>query len=259
MKFENRLLPHSRKRICWIVLIAGLAGFAALMAAVMACGQTSFDQAALQFFVSMRQDGLSTLMEGITYLGCWEAITILCLLLMLNDRTFLPYGVPLAIAAATTSLFRLGIKAVVQRPRPPEALRMVSEHSYSFPSGHAITSFAVYGLLAVLLISTQVRLTRAQKAAPPEAGEAEPSERDKNNPFYTALHEKAELKKKHRRYRIAGAVVCLFLTFAIGLSRLYLGVHWATDVLAGWCFGAADIAAILIVRDALRRKRRAGS
>ena len=50
----------------------------------------------------------------------------------------------------------------------------------------------------------------------------------------------------------AGAVV---LSLGIGLSRIALGVHWLSDVLAGWAFGIAWLALCLLVREAVRRPR----
>lgn len=88
-------------------------------------------------------------------------------------------------------------KHVVARPRPDVVPHLVEVTSLSFPSGHSANSAIVYLTLATLL--TQV--------IPNEA---------------------------LRRYVIGVAVV---LVTAIGISRVYLGVHWPSDVLAGWSFG----------------------
>ena len=90
------------------------------------------------------------------------------------------------------------LKIGIARPRPDIVPHLVEVHDLSFPSGHAMLSAATYLTLGALLSS------------------ALPS-------------------RITRLYTIAVAV---FLTFIIGLSRVYLGVHYPTDVLGGWCAGA---------------------
>jgi undecaprenyl-diphosphatase len=87
--------------------------------------------------------------------------------------------------------------------------------SYSFPSGHAMVSFCFYGVLAGLLMD-RIRSLAA---------------------------------------RIAIWLVAAFLVSAIGLSRIYLGVHYPTDVLAGYLAGAVWVTA-MIALDRLRLRRR---
>jgi undecaprenyl-diphosphatase len=92
------------------------------------------------------------------------------------------------------------LKDFVQRARPNFAPAEVAEtYTHSFPSGHAFLSAAAFLTLGMLLARAQDR---------------------------------ADLKAY-----ILG--VAIALTILVGLSRLYLGVHWPTDVLAGWCAGAA--------------------
>jgi undecaprenyl-diphosphatase len=69
----------------------------------------------------------------------------------------------------------------------------------SFPSGHAMLAAVTYLTLGALIARTQER-------------------------------------RRLRSYVLGGAIL---LTLIIGASRVYLGVHWPTDVLAGWCLGAA--------------------
>ena len=81
----------------------------------------------------------------------------------------------------------------------PDILQLINETSYSFPSGHAMNNAALYTIL-ILLIFTFI----------------------KNKPLKITL-----------------AAVCITLTIAIGYSRIYLGVHYAGDVLGGWLLGPA--------------------
>jgi membrane-associated phospholipid phosphatase len=89
------------------------------------------------------------------------------------------------------------IKGLVVRARPDIVPHLVDVGGYSFPSGHATSSAIVYLTLASL------------------AGQVTPD-------------------RAARRYLLAVAVL---LVGAIGCSRVYLGVHWPSDVLAGWSFG----------------------
>jgi len=91
------------------------------------------------------------------------------------------------------------LKLVVDRPRPEIVDHLVSVGTSSFPSGHAMNSAVVYLTMAAMLARTQ----------------------------------------RLRRARIYVLAVGSLLTFLIGVSRIYLGVHWPTDVLVGWSFGAS--------------------
>lgn len=81
----------------------------------------------------------------------------------------------------------------------PDILRLINEKSYSFPSGHAMINGALYTIL-ILLIFKYI----------------------KNYPLKLTL-----------------SVICLVLMMAIGFSRVYLGVHYAGDIIGGWILGLA--------------------
>jgi membrane-associated phospholipid phosphatase len=100
-----------------------------------------------------------------------------------------------AIACIGTLILNQGMKLFFAKPRPELWTRLIAEHSFSFPSGHALGSFVLYGFLAYLL-ATQF-------------------------PGFARII-----------YGIAVGVIG-----GIGFSRLYLGVHWPTDVLAGYGVG----------------------
>jgi Membrane-associated phospholipid phosphatase len=89
----------------------------------------------------------------------------------------------------------------------PDILRLINETGYSFPSGHAMINAALYTMLVFLIF------------------------RDIDN-----------LPKK-----IVLSALCIALTILIGCSRIYLGVHYAGDVLGGWLFGFAVSALVFRV------------
>lgn len=85
------------------------------------------------------------------------------------------------------------IKHIIQRPRPDVSIRLVEESGYSFPSGHAMISTAFYGLII----------------------------------YYIWTHCENKIKRN---------IICIGLAFLIVLidfSRVYLGVHYLSDVIAG--------------------------
>lgn len=108
-----------------------------------------------------------------------------------------------------------GLKAVFGRERPSSAYQAVDTINASFPSGHALLS-------AVFYLSLGVMLTRA-----------------------------------FPRHRVKGFVlgVAIVITLLVGVTRVYLGAHWATDVLAGWAVGAAWAMALWLVAYAVERRQ----
>jgi len=106
------------------------------------------------------------------------------------------------------------LKLAFARPRPDVVPHLVAVSSASFPSGHAMLSDVVYLTLGALLSRVEGPL----------------------------------------RLKVYILSVAIVLTLLIGISRIYLGVHWPTDVLAGWCAGAAW--ATLCWRIALTLQRR---
>jgi undecaprenyl-diphosphatase len=108
-----------------------------------------------------------------------------------------------------------GLKALFGRERPPEALRAVETMSASFPSGHSLLS-------AVFYLSIGVMLTRA-------------------------------FPERHFKAYVMG--VAVLLTLLVGLTRVYLAAHWATDVLAGWSVGAAWAMALWLIAYAVQRRQ----
>lgn len=92
-----------------------------------------------------------------------------------------------------------GLKAVFERERPPQAMQAVETINASFPSGHAL-------LATVFYLSVAVMLTRAFP---------------------------------RQRFKIFVLGVGMVMALLVGLTRIYLGAHWATDVFAGWAVGSA--------------------
>ena len=104
----------------------------------------------------------------------------------------------LVLAVSLGTLLNRLLKLAVGRPRPDVVPHATYVSNESFPSGHAANSAIVYLLLGIML--ARVEASYAAKV------------------FIFA--------------------VCVVTTLLVGLSRIYLGVHWPSDVIAGWLLGA---------------------
>ena len=192
------------RRFAWLSLTCGLAG-----ALVMVLAWSGILQHADEVMLrGLREAGnalpgfVTDLMRGASRLGDgWpRSILALAFIVYLMIRR-------LARTASYILYTMLGIaalnawvlKAILTRARPDIVPRLVEvDQSWSLPSGHAANSAAVYG--AIALVATVLWWRRRQRRA---------------------------------IWAAAGALV-----FVIGLSRIWLGVHWPSDVVAGWLVGA---------------------
>lgn len=166
-----------------------------------------FDHYFTSYVQSFRSARVTLCMKVITALGS-AAVTIAIAVFVLfyaryHNRKFLAEASVLAICLSGAWLANEALKAFFQRARPG-APALVFAKGYSFPSGHAMISFAFYGLLGYLLWQYS---RRGQQLA----------------------------------CRV-GAVVAWILAVTIGISRIYLGVHFPSDVIAGFAAGGTWLA-----------------
>lgn len=158
---------------------------------------------------------LQQVATDITSLGGFTVLTLL--VAMVSGFLLLHRRGTAAMLLLATSisaaLASTGLKLLVDRPRPDVALHLVGVTSPSFPSGHALLSATIYLTLGALL---------AREFPAPVL----------------------------RRYFLG---VAGLITALVGLSRIYLGVHWPSDVLAGWCAGALWAWGCWRLDDRLRR------
>lgn len=196
-----------KTKMGFCILAGSLLAFCIIAYAVNAGIAAGFDDPIRNFIYGLRSDGLNTLMEGITYLGNWQSVTVVCLLLLAYDKTRLPYGALGTTAAITVTVLNKGLKEIFGRSRPDDVLVLIQQGGHAFPSGHAVTSMAFYGLLLFLV---QTRMEDRKQA------------------------------------NTLSAVLILLIVF-IGVSRVYLGVHYPTDILAGWAEGIFVATAVYMI------------
>ena len=149
-------------------------------------------------------------MRALTFIGSIEVfiptlILAVTILLLIGQKE---QGIRLVRKRQVSTLFAIGIggalilnesfKAHFHRARPHVPWSIGDEHTFSFPSGHSLFSFVLYGLIAYSLLTRRDPLPR----------------------------------------RLIVTAGCATLVLGIGVSRIYLGMHWPTDVLAGYLTAA---------------------
>ena len=130
-----------------VIFAAGLVLFVLLTILMVTGNLQWFDDPIREWVYSIRNPALTEVLKVITYMGNWQTITLLCIVLLLFRKTRLRYGVPVSAGAIFVTIFNRIIKLIFKRPRPEESLHLIEEGGYSFTSGHSITSMVVFGLL----------------------------------------------------------------------------------------------------------------
>lgn len=214
-----RLDPRRLNRaqaIALLALLATAAGlwlFAVLTDEVLEGDTHAFDEAVL---LALRSAGdgdnpigpawLEYTMKDLTALGGYPVVILIALIAVGYLALVRAWGSALLVPVVLGGALLLNnlLKTGLGRPRPTLVAHIVEVQTLSYPSGHAMLSAVLYLTLGVLLAEAQ-RSARAQ---------------------------------------IYVMAVAIALTLIVGVSRVYLGVHWPTDVLAGWSVGAAFALAV---------------
>lgn len=170
----------------------------------------SADRRITSFVVNHRTATLNGVMRVVTWTGSWIAVLVVAVAVgALSWRRCLPI---LALGAVLASwvgeLLAVTLaKPLVERHRPPEAAWAVVAHGWAFPSGHAANAVVVFSTAAALM----ARLSTS-----------------------TII-------------RLLCWISAILLVALVGFSRIELGVHWTTDVLAGAAWATAWTAAVVAV------------
>lgn len=190
-------------------------------------GIAALDRPALNAALELRSPWLNGAATAFTHLGGPVGMPILAtcavLALTLVRRSFTPF-ILMAVAAGGSLLMTVLGKDAIGRLRPDLQFAVPPfELSPSFPSGHTLNAVVISGITAYLLVLRQQ-------------------------------------SKRARALTITAAVVFAFL---MGLTRVYLGHHWVTDVAVAWTLGLAWLALVITAHRLLltfrnyRRERRA--
>ena len=190
-------------------VLAGIAGagvltalFAALTWAIFANEVVTIDTAVSSAVQSLRSPPLTDLMTFATYLASWQVVvggTVALVILLAVVGKRRLWIGTLIVAVIGDEIIVWTGKQIFGRARPDQTLSLMPTFDPSFPSGHTFITMAFYGILAWFAI--------------------------------TAL----------RRFwqKLAVGLACALLALAVGISRIYLGAHWPTDVLGSYLLGGA--------------------
>ena len=211
------------KTLLIVLVLAGAAWIFAAIAEDVAEGETrSFDETLL---LAMREPGdtadpigprwLEEAARDITALG---GVAVLVIVTLSSAAYMLMTRRPrmallLVGSVVGAEILNSVLKVGFARPRPELVAHQALVFTASFPSGHSVMSAATYLTLGALL---------------------------------------AQIQSRHRE-KVFLLGLAITLTLLVGLSRVYLGVHWPTDVLAGWALGAAWAAMIWVMARMLQR------
>jgi undecaprenyl-diphosphatase len=187
-------------------VVAGVWGFALLADEVLEGGTQTFDRKILLAFRqsdTLEPLGPPSVQEGARDITALGGTTVLTLVTAIAAGFLALDGkkhMALFICGSVLGGVAVGtiLKDVFHRPRPDLVPISIYVSGASFPSGHSMMSAVTYLTLGALLARSQER----------------------------------------RRLKAYFLLVAMLLTFAVGVTRVYLGVHWPTDVLAGWTAGS---------------------
>lgn len=207
------LLTGAIGSVVFALLLAASAGVYDAVAE--ADGLSGLDRPALDLAISLRTPGGEVWVTALTNLG--DTLPMVIFGVLLTTAMFWRWRrrtiwVLMGVAAAGSVIFTVVGKNVIGRHRPPLELAVPPyEYAFSFPSGHTLNSTVVAGMLAYLACW---------------------------------LASKAWV-------RMVAPIAATVWAAAIGLSRVYLGHHWLTDVIFGWLYGLAWLALLITVHRVL--------
>ena len=159
----------------------------------------NWEQAVLVFFESVRKETLTQVMSAVTHIGGTKSLIVIIFLLtlVLILTKFYKEAAILVTGMLVGVTVSQSLKHLIDRARPDVVPHLTEFSSPSFPSGHAMNNI----LLATLLTYLSWRMF------------------------------------KNKRLSFIVGVFAYIWAILVGVSRLYLGVHWPTDVIFGWIFG----------------------
>lgn len=157
------------------------------------------------FHDKIESEFMTSFYKIFTYLGSFYTLMIIALLMLIVSKNK-KLGIGLSVNLIIVGVLNVLLKIIVRRPRP-EDINIITESGFSFPSGHAMMSIALYGMLIYFV--------------------------------YKFI--------KNKGLKIFLMILLGALILLIGASRIYLGVHYFSDVLAGYLIGYAILSGNIFI------------
>ena len=202
LSFVNRFWLRGNQFILWLgAAFFFLGGFVALTEEMLEKEHLGKDQAVLNFVESFRVPALNGIAVDLTALGSVTVITILTVIgtIFLLLKKDRRGALYLLLGALGAGVWTIALKHIISRERPTEIPRLVEVAGYSYPSGHSLGATSVYLLL-----------------------------------MFIAFRNFQTIKAKTIIF-----VVAAMLIIGVCFSRVYLGVHYPSDVLSGALLGTS--------------------
>ncbi len=168
-----------------------------------------YDDFIIRHIIAFRSDFFTDFMKSMTLIGnlIGYVLIIPILTIFFIIRKNWRLSLEITIVLLLSSGLNIILKNSIGRERPPEIDRLVFADFYSFPSGHAMSAITFYGFIIYLCFIL--------------------------------------IKKAWLKYIII--LLCITITILIGVSRVYLGVHYPSDILAGYIAGLAWLMFCIII------------
>lgn len=178
----------------------------------------NFDEATRAAVHQFASPAMTALMRGLSFAGSTISLTIgtIIVVIVFAKRKWGHEAKLFALTMIGAALLNITLKLTFKRARPTPFFDLLPPETYSFPSGHSLASCCFFGALAAIVTA----------------------------------------RIKSRRLRVLVWIFASLMFLSIGLSRIYLGVHHTTDVIAGFSAAFVWIMVVRFVEIQLARRKR---
>lgn len=192
-------MQRVKRNIKWIIVGFAVIIFLIILISVSSENIVNFDNNIYYIVKSFQNEGLTNLLRIITNFGGIVSLFFITIFvsMLLFYYNKRKYALMLVISMLVSSTTYIILKGIVKRPRPIETEMLIPEFGYSFPSGHTTNNTVFYGIMIYI------------------------------------IYKNVE-SKTLRNVLIA---LCNLMIITISFSRIYLRVHYPSDVFAGLCLG----------------------
>lgn len=204
----------NKKKKCLMLGVTAITLFLIILVSVIFKKELYIDNLIIPIITSMRSGIMTAIFKIITILGdkYFIALLVVCIAAFLWVKKKRFTAAVLVINLADIVILNKVVKAIVKRPRPIDML--IEKDGYSFPSGHAMLTIGVYGLLIYLI-------------------------------------NKSRLDDKIKKI---STIVLSIIILLVGITRIYLGVHYPSDIIGGYLLSFAYLMIFILAIDKVKNK-----